>query len=68
MGRYSVFFGDHRDMAKYICLGEEQTNNRVEPRAALRSLYGHMGGHQSLIYPDSLLVVNGVLGWAQRWR
>ena len=25
-------------------------------------------GHQSLICPDSLLVVNGVLGWAQRWR
>ena len=65
---YAVFFGDHRDTAEYIPLGEEQTNNRRELRAALRSLQGHMEGHQSLICPDSLLVVNGVLGWAQRWR
>ena len=44
------------------------TNNRGELRAALRGLQGHREGHQSLICPDSLLVVNGVLGWAQRWR
>ena len=68
MGGYGVFFGDHRDTAEYIPLGEEQTNNRGELRAALRSLQGHREGHQSLICPDSLLVVNGVLGWAQRWR
>ena len=37
-------------------------------RAALRSLQGHRAGQRSLICPDSLLVVNGVLGWAQRWR
>ena len=68
MGGYGVFFGNHRDTAEYIPLGEEQTNNRGELRAPLRSLQGHRGGHQSLICPDSLLVVNGVLGWAQRWR
>ena len=68
VGGYRVFFGDHRDTAEYIPLGEEQTNNRVELRAALRSLQGHKDRHQSLICPDSLLVVNGVLGRAQRWR
>ena len=68
VGGYRVFFGDHRDTAEYIPLGEEQTNNRGELRAALRSLQGHREGHQSLICPDSLLVVNGVLGWAQRWH
>ena len=68
VGGYGVFFGDHRDTAEYIPLGEEQTNNRGELQAVLRSLQGHREGHQSLIYPDSLPVVNGVLGWAQRWR
>ena len=63
-----VFFGDHRDTAGYISLGEEQTNNRGELRVALRSLQGHREGYQSQICPDSLVVVNGVLGWAQRWR
>ena len=45
-------------------LGEDQTNNRVELRAALCNLQGHRTGHHSLICPDSLLVVNGVLRWA----
>ena len=62
-----MFFGDHRGTAEYIPLGEEQTNNRGELWAALRSLQGHREGYQSLICPDPLLVVNGVLGWAQRW-
>ena len=61
-------FGDHRDVAEYIPLGEDQTNNRGELGAALYSVQGHRAGHRPLICPDSLLVVNGVLGWAQRWR
>ena len=68
MGGYGVSFGDHRDTAEYTPVNEEQTNNRGELRAALRSLQGHIPGQRSLICPDSLLVVNGVLGWAQRWR
>ena len=67
-GGYGVFFGDQRDTAEHIPLGEDQTNNRGELRAALHNLQGHRVGHQSLICPDSLLLVNGVLGWAQRWR
>ena len=68
LGGYTVFFGDHRDTAEYIPLGKEQTNNRGELRAALCSVQGHREGHRSLICPNSLLVVNGVLGWAQLWR
>ena len=30
MGGYGVFFGDQRDTAEYIPLGEDQTNNRGE--------------------------------------
>ena len=67
VGVQCVGFGDHRDMAEYIPVGEEQTNNRGELRAALRSLQGHRVGQRSLICLDSLLVVNGVFGWAQRW-
>ena len=71
MGGYGVFFGGHRDTVERIPVnedqtnnrGELQTNNRGELRAALRSLQGHQKGHRSLICP-----VNGVLGWAQRWR
>ena len=68
MGGYGVFFGDQRDVAEFIPLGEDQTNNRGELRAALCSLQGHRTGRRTLICPDSLRVVNGVLGWAQRWR
>ena len=68
VGGYGVFFGDERDTAEFIPVEEDQTNNRGELRAALRSLQGHRAGQRSLICPDSLLVVNGVLGWAQRWR
>ena len=39
-----------------------------ELRAALCSLQRHQASHHSLICLDSLLVANGVLGSAQRWR
>ena len=67
-GGSGVFLGNQRDIAEYIPVGDEQTNNRGGLQAALCSLQGHQVGHRSLICPDSLLVVNGVLGWAQRWR
>ena len=59
---YGVSFGDHRDVVEYIPLGEDQTNSRGEPQAALCSLQGHRAKHRSLICRNSLLVVNGVLG------
>ena len=65
---HNVALGDHRGTAEYIPVNEEQTNNRGEMRAALRSLQGHQIDHRSLICPDSMLVVNGLLGWAQSWR
>ena len=68
VGGYGVFFGDQRDVAEFIPPGEDQTNNWGELRAALCSLQGHRTGRRTLICPDALLVVNGVLGWAQRWR
>ena len=67
MGGCGVFFGDQCDVVAFIPLGEDQTNNRGELRTALCSLQGHRTGRSTLICPDSLLVVNGVLGWARRW-
>ena len=55
-------------MAEYILFLGDPTNNRGELRAALCSLQGHRACHCSLTCPDSLLVVNCVLGWAQQWR
>ena len=68
VGGHGVFFGDDRDAAEFIPTDEDQTNDRGELRAVLCSLQGHQVGHRSLVCPDSLLVVGGVLGWAQRWR
>ena len=71
VGRVSgsgVFFGDERDTAAYIPLDDEQTNIRGELRASLRALEGRRPRERSLICPDCLLIVKGVLGWAQRWR
>ena len=62
------FFGNDRDVAAYIPLHEDQTNSRGELRAALYALEGHRAGERTLICPDCLLVVKGVLGWAQRCR
>ena len=68
MGGYGVFFRDHRDTIEGIPGNEDQTNNQGELRATLYSLQERKNGHRSLICPDLLLVVNGVLSWAQRWR
>ena len=68
MGGYSVYFGDHRDVAEFLPVNELQTNIRGELRAALSALQGHIPGTKSLICPDCQLVVDGVLGLAQRWR
>ena len=67
VGGYGVFFGDERDTAAYVPLGEEQTNIRAELKAALQALEGHRPGERSLICPIacSLLMV---LGWEQKWR
>ena len=63
-----MYFGDHRDVAEFLPVDEPQTNIRGELRAALSALQGHVPGTRSLICPDCQLVVDGVLGLAQRWR
>ena len=68
VGGYGVYFGDHRDVAEFLPVNEPQTNIRGELRAALSALQGHIPGTKSLICPDCQLVVDGVLGLAQRWR
>ena len=59
---------DGRDTAEFIPVHEKQTNNRGELRAALWALQGRTPGKQTLICPDSLLVVDGALGKAQKWK
>ena len=68
VGGYGVYFGDHRDVAEFLPVDELQTNIRGELRAALSALQGHVPVTRSLICPDCQLVVDGVLGLAQRWR
>ena len=68
VGGYGVFFGDSRDTAEFIPVHEKQTNNRGELRAALRALQSRTRGKRTLICSDSLLVVNGALGKAQKWK
>ena len=68
VGGYGVYFGDHKDAVEFLPVDEPQTNIRGELRAALRALQGHILGTRSLICPDCQLVVDGVLGLAQRWR
>ena len=63
-----MFFGDSRDTAEFIPVHEKQTNNRGELRAALRALQSRTRGKRTLICSDSLLVVNGALGKAQKWK
>ena len=59
VGGYGVSFGDQHNAAGYIPLGEDQTNNWGELRAALCSLQGHRAG---LIFPSGLWMV-AVLSW-----
>ena len=68
VGGYGVSFGDSRDTAEPIPVSEPQTNNRGELRAALRALQARSPDKPVLICPDSLLVVDGVHGKAQKWR
>ena len=65
---YGVYFGDTRDTAMHIPCQERQTNNRGELRAALHAVHNMNKSKQTLIYPDSLLVVQGITGKAQKWR
>ena len=67
VGSYGVFLGDERDAAAYIPLSEDQTNIREGHRAAFHALQGRRPGEQSPLCPDCLLIVKGVLVWAQRW-
>ena len=68
VGGDRVFFGDSRDMAWFIPTHERRSNNRGELLAALRVLLGKPPSKQTLIWPDSLLVVDGTLGKAQKWK
>ena len=68
MGGYGVYFGAEHDVAKFISLIEEQTNIRGELRASLCALERHRRGGRTLICPDYLLIVNGVMGWVLRWH
>ena len=68
VGGYGVYFVDNRDTATYIPLDEEQTNIRGELRASLQALEGTKPDAHMLVSLNCLLIVNGRLGWAQKWR
>ena len=68
VGGYAVYFGDNRDTATYVPPDEEQTNIWGELRASLRALEGCKPDEHILVCPDCQLMVNGMLGWAQKWR
>ena len=68
VGGYVVYFGDARDTAAHIPCEERQTNNRGELRAALHAVQHRNKSKQTLICSDSLLVVEGITGKAQKWR
>ena len=64
VGGYGVYFGDARDTATQIPREERQTNNRGELRAALHAVQHRNKSKQTLMYSDSLLVVQGITGKA----
>ena len=66
VGGYGVYFGDARDTTRHIPREERQTNNRGERRAALHAVQHR--SKRTLICSDSLLVVQGIMGKAQKWR
>ena len=70
MGRgvWSLLRGFQRYMADFLPIHEKQTNNRGELRAALVALQKKTQAKQTLICPDSLLVVDGALSKAQKWK
>ena len=63
-----MYFRDARDMLGWLPMHEKQTNNQGIWRAALKALQGRFQGKQTLIYLDSLLVVDGALGKALKWK
>ena len=65
---YGVYFGDARDIATHVPHEERQTNKRGELRAALHAVQHRNKSKQTLICSDSLLVVQGITGKAQKWR
>ena len=64
VGRVGVYFGDSRDVAQPLPTEEAQTNNKGGLRTALAALRGHVQGTRSVICPDSMCFVDGVLGRA----
>ena len=68
VGGYGVFFGDPKEVAEPIPVDKEQINNRGELHATLAALQGHRPRSQSLMFPDSTYMVDGVIGRAQKWR
>ena len=68
VGGYGVYYGDSRDVAQPLPPSERQTNNRVERRAAVHAARNHRRHKHTLICSDSLLVVSGATGKAQKWR
>ena len=68
VGGYGVFLGDSTDTAKPLPTVERQTNNRGELRAALHAVKHRKHNVLTLICLDSLLVVQGIIGKAQKWR
>ena len=67
VGGYGVYYGDSRDVAEPLPPSERQTNNRGELRAALHAAL-HRNRHKHTFCSDSLLLVQGATGKAQKWR
>ena len=67
VGGYWLYFGDTRDTATHIPREEWQTNNRGELRAALHAVQHKNKSKRTLICSNSLLVVQGIMGKAQKW-
>ena len=65
---YGILFGDSRDRAEPLPTAERQTNNRGELRAALHAVRNRNCNVPTLICSDSLLLVQGTTGKAQKWR
>ena len=59
MGGYGVYFGDAETLLRPPC--STKIKATTLQNCGLPSMR-----EEALIYPDSFLVVNGVLGWAQR--
>ena len=68
VGGYGVFFGDHRDTARYIPTEDKQTNHSGELLAALHAIRHRTPQQRTLICSDSKLVIMGAIGKASKWK